>query len=107
MKPIHPPPRPDRRRLAAGVAIAHAIVGAPWIVCSDRMTAALVVGAAMLTQLQTDKGWLFIAATAFLLFLMLCMPARIDEDITQAAKRNWFPRWHCRGFYALTKSKRP
>jgi signal transduction histidine kinase len=49
------------------VAGAYAIIASLWIFFSDRALAALVSDPGRLTQLQTYKGWFFVAATTALL----------------------------------------
>lgn len=90
-----------QRWRALGVAIAYALAGTLWIAYSDQMLATLVADAAMLTEFQTYKGWLFIAGTAFLLYLLLLKPERTEEDIPpvvqQAARHPWPLRWQLLG----------
>jgi PAS domain S-box-containing protein len=49
----------------------YAAVGVTWIVFSDRLLTALVPHQQFINELQTYKGWLFVGATAVLLYLLL------------------------------------
>ena len=64
-----------RWRIATWVAF-YAILAGLWIVLSDRLVALVTVDPANLTRLQTVKGWVFVAATAALLALILRYEAR-------------------------------
>lgn len=52
-------------------AAVYAVLGALWILFSDRVLDALVEPGALQEQLQTAKGWLFVLATAGLLYLLV------------------------------------
>lgn len=58
------------RRAAALIALAYFIVGLLWIRFSDQLLLAIAADSALLTQLQTYKGWAFILVTASLLFFL-------------------------------------
>lgn len=66
---------PDRRvalrTSAVRVAISYLLVGIAWILFSDRILAASVHDPAVLSQLQTLKGWLFVAASAVLIWWLV------------------------------------
>lgn len=53
------------------IAALYAVLGAAWILFSDRALEALVPDVALQRQLQTAKGWFFVLATAGLLQLLL------------------------------------
>ena len=96
MTPRKPVSRP-RRALALRVAIAYAAAGALWIAYSDWILAGLIADPAQLTEFQSYKGWLFIALTAFLLYLLLRMPAPGADDVMPPERgtpgRAWPLRW--------------
>ena len=71
MKPSFPPRLFDGGRLAAGIAIAYALVGVFWITCSDHLLAALVSSRAQLVLWETYKGWFYVIVTAGILYLLL------------------------------------
>lgn len=58
-------------RTAGAIAGLYAAAAGIWIVVSDRLTAAGQRDVAALTRLQTLKGWLFVAATAVILFIFI------------------------------------
>lgn len=62
-------------RLAANkallVALVYLLLGMVWILWSDRVVEALFEDAVQLTRAQTWKGWLYVAATAVLLYAVL------------------------------------
>ena len=63
---------PSRRRAAARVALLYALFGALWILFSDQLLLLMVNSdAQQLARLQTFKGWLFVAVTAALLYLLV------------------------------------
>lgn len=63
------------RRLSFPVKISliYATFGILWIFLSDRLLEWLITDVALLSQIQTMKGWIYVVATTFLLYiLMLC-----------------------------------
>ncbi|MCR4296216.1 MAG: PAS domain S-box protein [Elusimicrobia bacterium] len=58
-------------RAAGALAGGYALAAGVWIIASDRLLAAAPVDVATLTRHQTLKGWLFVAATALLLFVFI------------------------------------
>jgi PAS domain S-box-containing protein len=63
-------PRPLGER-AAVIALLYALGAALWILGSDWLLGQLVSDAVWLAQLSTVKGWLFVAVTAGLLYLLV------------------------------------
>jgi len=57
-------------RRALRIASIYGFCGFLWIMLSDRLLAALIQDSAMLTRLQTYKGWAFILITATLVFVL-------------------------------------
>ena len=53
------------------IAAIYAVIGGLWIVFSDRILSSMIDDPALLTRLQTYKGWGFVAITAVLLFWMI------------------------------------
>lgn len=66
-------PRWLRRPLPAALFISgvYLAVGVMWILVSDDALDAMTLDAALLSRLQTWKGWFFVACTAALLFALL------------------------------------
>ncbi len=55
-----------------GIALGYAVTAGLWIVFSDRIAETLARGDSdVLTAIQTAKGWLFIAVTAFVLYALV------------------------------------
>ncbi len=66
--------------LASRVAFVYMILGAVWIVLTDRFAQALFANPADLTLVQTYKGWVFVAASALFLFIYLARENKIRRD---------------------------
>src|SRR3990172_787307 len=56
---------------AAKICLLYALIGGVGIIFSDRLIGALFVDPIQLTQVQIYKGWLFVLATAVVLFMLL------------------------------------
>jgi signal transduction histidine kinase len=56
------------RLTPASIALIYLVVGGAWILVSDQLVAALPVERSLVTQLQTVKGWLFVGASALLIY---------------------------------------
>src|SRR3990172_5567393 len=59
------------RELSIRIVAIYVILSAIWIAFSDRLLVALVSDPALLTNLQTIKGWFFVAATAGILYWLI------------------------------------
>ena len=70
-------PKPDdipantMRRMVLRVVTIYVIVGALWIVVSDPLLNALVHDPDLVMELSVAKGWIYVAVTALLLFVLL------------------------------------
>lgn len=60
-----------RLSLDLRVALVYLLFGGAWILFSDRLLADMVRDPAELTRLQTYKGWVFVFASALVIFLLL------------------------------------
>ena len=72
--PTHfqPTMRCDRAaRLAAVIAGLYVVMGAAWIALSDHGVALLAADVGDFQQLQTGKGWLYVAVTGLLLYALI------------------------------------
>jgi PAS domain S-box-containing protein len=78
--PPHPGPSPDRSALR--ITLLYALFGVLWILFSDRILALWVASAEQITELQTYKGWFFIASTAILLFFLISRHLRHLQTVT-------------------------
>ena len=56
---------------ALKISVIYAAAGAFWILFSDRVVDSLAFDIPTLTRLQAAKGWLFVAVTATLLYLLV------------------------------------
>lgn len=60
------------RRLTPGkITALYAIAGGLWVLFSDKLLGVLATNSAILTQLQTIKGWLYVFITAWMLYLLI------------------------------------
>ena len=80
---------PTHQRRRAGniglrVALVYMGVAGLWIVFSDRYVERLAPGPALLTELQTYKGWIFVAATGALLAWLVSRFTRAVEAANEA-----------------------
>lgn len=60
----------------AKFAIGYLVFGVVWITLSDRVVATMVESEAMVTQLQTLKGWLFVGLSASFIFALASVRER-------------------------------
>src|SRR3990172_7770026 len=78
------------RELSIRIVAIYVILSAIWIAFSDRLLVALVSDPALLTNLQTMKGWFFVAATAGILYWLIyrnTAALRGSEDEQRHAER--------------------
>lgn len=79
---------------ALRMALIYVLVGAVWILFSDRAAELLFADQATLARVQTVKGWLFVAVTGALFFYLAYSAMRRQkslyehDDLTQLL--NWF-----------------
>ena len=92
---MHSNPKPARRKahaplqIAGRVTVIYAVVGALWILFSDRLLALLVSDPDKVTQLQTVKGWAYVGFTALLLaWLIGRYTERLHQEQTQVRRLN-------------------
>ncbi|MGA7732796.1 MAG: GAF domain-containing protein [Chloroflexia bacterium] len=72
MKYLPNAPKPTRLMLlTTRIVLVYLVVGALWILVTDRLVDALVTDDALRSFLQTIKGWLYIAANALLLYWLI------------------------------------
>ncbi len=60
-----------RRHRALTIALVYAVVGAVWILVSDHIVDLMSPDLAVISQLQTWKGWAFVATSALLIYLLV------------------------------------
>lgn len=75
-------------RAAARTALTYSLFAALWILFSDRLLVWIVGGdSALVNRLQTLKGWVFVAVTAGLLYLMVARVVveqrRLERELRQ------------------------
>ncbi|WP_336023210.1 sensor histidine kinase [Halobellus salinisoli] len=56
---------------ALGITLIYAVVSGGWIAFSDRLLASMVSDPGLYTQLQTGKGWAFVAASSALMYFLI------------------------------------
>lgn len=66
------------------VALVYLAFGTLWIMFSDHLAASLVNNPATLTQVQTYKGWLFVSASALLIFGLLRQSLQKERSAQEA-----------------------
>lgn len=76
----------DSRTVSARIVLIYAAIGGLWILFSDRLLSMIVTDPALLTRLQTAKGWLYVGATALLLYWLI---NRYLLEISRAAMERW------------------
>ncbi|HMV54621.1 MAG TPA: PAS domain-containing protein [Rhodocyclaceae bacterium] len=75
-------------RTVMAIAVGYALLGALWILFSDRAVEAMFGDPASLMQASRYKGWFFIAFTAVLLYVMLMRLVRRNERLQQERYRS-------------------
>ncbi|RUO40808.1 hypothetical protein CWE22_01005 [Pseudidiomarina aestuarii] len=86
------------RKAAALVACIYVVMGVVWIRFSDQALYAIAADSALLTELQTFKGWAYVGVTGILLFflvhLALIRERSLSErdSLTQLLNRHMFRR---------------
>jgi PAS domain S-box-containing protein len=63
------------------IAVLYAVIGGLWILLSDKMLGLMVHDHATITRISMYKGWVYVAFTAWLLYLLI----RRDHNQLQAA----------------------
>lgn len=71
---------------------AYAVLASLWIFFSDRVLASLVDDAARLTELQTYKGWFFVATTTALLALLIYWRQRALNELNVSLEQRVLQR---------------
>lgn len=71
MPPLSYESQRSLRSFPLRLSIGYLIVGSIYIFASDRVLAALVPSPALLTQIQSVKGWAFIGVTGLLLYMIV------------------------------------
>jgi light-regulated signal transduction histidine kinase (bacteriophytochrome) len=79
-----PAPASSNRFTPRWIALAYLAFGALWILFTDRLLMWLDVSPERTSQLQTSKGWLFVLASAALLYLLLKLAQRGTDAALQA-----------------------
>ena len=85
-----------RRQAALRIALIYALIGSLWILGSDWLLGQLVRDPAWVVQAGAAKGWLFIAVTAALLYLLVCRLAVVAgpaawRPAAASARFRWSP----------------
>lgn len=70
------------------IALIYLVFGGLWILFSDRLLVRLAATPQALTQIQTYKGWFFVAASAVLIFLLLRHSLEKERRAQAALKAN-------------------
>jgi PAS domain S-box-containing protein len=70
------------------ITAIYLLAGGLWILFSDGLLQALVSDPALLTKLQTFKGWFYVLATGLLLFMLIRSSTTAVRNSTAALRRN-------------------
>lgn len=73
--------QPERNLNPFKIAAVYAIAGGLWIFFSDRILASIIEDPQLLTRFQSYKGWVFVLATALLLYWLI---GRYASEIKQS-----------------------
>ncbi|MDX9883525.1 MAG: HAMP domain-containing sensor histidine kinase [Prolixibacteraceae bacterium] len=77
-----------KHRIALKISIIYLLLGFLWILFSDKIILSFTENNDQLTQIQTYKGWFYVTATAFLLYLLvqreMARKNAIEEKLRQA-----------------------
>ncbi|MGE5457008.1 MAG: sensor histidine kinase [Methanococcaceae archaeon] len=80
-----------KNRIAVKITLIYFLVGLLWILFSDQVIQSISGSSEVVTHLQTFKGAIFVAFTAFLLFLIINKEIKrihvIQEDLEKAKAR--------------------
>lgn len=68
---VHEHLRQNEGISALTITVIYLLSGGLWILFSDRLLHAFITDAALLLELQTFKGWFFVAATGFMLHTLI------------------------------------
>lgn len=76
--------KPRIRQIPLQISVIYGIIGAAWILLSDRLLLMLVKDPWLVLQLQTYKGWFYVLFTAAILYLLIrhyltAMQRQFDE----------------------------
>lgn len=75
-------------RHALFIALVYALFGSLWIIVSDRLLGALVSDPIRLTEIQTYKGWLFVAASSLLIYVSISSVLRTRAKAEEALRES-------------------
>ncbi len=79
-------------RSALSGALLYAFLGGLWILFSDHALSLLVADQQAYQQLQTYKGWFYIAVTSLLLFVLLSQAVKKTQTLLQIDPLTYLPR---------------
>lgn len=80
--------RETESRPALRITITYALFAGLWILLSDRLLFLLVREGALLTRLQTYKGWAFVLTSATLLFFLLSREIRARDQVERSHRES-------------------
>jgi putative nucleotidyltransferase with HDIG domain len=75
-------------RIPFRVAAFYLLFGGLWILVSDRLLAMLVSDPDLLTRIQTYKGWMFVLASAVVLYLQLFFELQKRQQAEEETRRH-------------------
>ncbi len=82
-----------QKRYTFIIVIIYALIGALWILFSDKVLSKYVQDIELYAQLQTYKGWLYIASTATLLYILIrAYVVRLEKYESELRKQRDYNR---------------
>jgi PAS domain S-box-containing protein len=85
---VHEQSRQAEGMSALTIATIYVLAGGLWILFSDMLLHALVSDEALLQQLQTSKGWFYVATTGVMLYLLIGRSAGAMRKANREVRRN-------------------
>lgn len=87
-----PPLKTEKPKLALPfkVASVYIVFSLLWIYFSDRMLESMVQNAALLSELQTYKGWFFVTLSGLLIFSLTSLGLRQRDQVQSTLDRHLF-----------------
>lgn len=70
------------------ITFLYALFGCLWIIFSDKIVFSLADNSSTITRLQTFKGWFFVAATSYMIFVFINKGTKKTESFIEKVMKN-------------------